>query len=985
MSSTAEASTTDNSKTPAQLLAEQHAGHHVTVEDEVDQDDIDHPPPSHGETPATTATNGANGLMSAKAAGKQKEKPTVLDTQDEEAFPTLGAATKPSTKAPGWGAKGTFKSPASPALSSGASTPSLRPTGPQPAVGAVSLPNQSRDYFDIEIGDIDKKKPIEKVLADVKRKYKVTSGVQEINAGKTRRFYAEGPSKQLVRQALMDISKAISVEQRIKIPIPASASPVVIGKGGANIRQMEQEHGVRINIERDPKPPTANPDDPRIDVVEVRGDAAATRIVQAKISEMVKRNQPKVNIPLREIPPEFYPFLASRHAAEMERLQRDRELNIRIPEYSTWQAQAPPRSAGPNARPTFVPHGDSHIILSGEQEAAMEAKAEIEAIVKQLEQQLILEELTIEQALHPHIVGERGMDPVQFLEQTGCALILPPHHEEIDEVHIIGPADRIAEGQKLAMELMDKKHNRPFDLRKQYADAPHGPERHSRALARYLQQKALEREFMNSHNSEIVFPVHPNAAPSWAVISDDSQKAVAARNELTKIASAFPTSRIQLVEMDSFYHPHIEDMFAEQLQNDHGVIMIVPEDDNDHVVLVYEGPTQEGPFTLPRQRPTSPEQREFERALQAAQEFLLGGIPTGKITASEFPIPPKHHDRVERFVRNQPQPPNGSFPVQVDFGQPRGKRAAARQQAPQNVTLRGPSPDDIENLRKQIEAFLLEVEQDEKERDYVTTCDFPEKFVNKLVGKNGANIKALREKHDVEIDTREAGKVKIQGPEKKAEACKQEIIKLGKTFEDEVSYSILVDPKFHGELIGKNGENLTKLQSRVDNLVRIDFPRNTRGTETSDNASEVGAPSQRQAPNEIRIRGPKAKADKVREELLSYTQHLQDNSHEATVSVHKDQVRSLIGRGGSELEKLRAETGAAIDVPNKADGERVTITIKGAKPSVDKAKQEIQKRSKAFDSVVTRTITVDRKHHRDLIGSKGKSSCIRSAYVFVLI
>lgn len=971
MASTVEASAAENSKTPAQLLAEQHALHHATVEDTDDEDDIEHPAPSHSEPAAEAATNGTNGTMSAKAAGKQKEKPTVLDTQDEEAFPTLGTATKTSAKAPGWGVKGSLKTPATPPLSSGASTPSLRPAGPQTGLGAVNLPGTNRDHFDIEIGEIDKKKSIEKVLADVKRKYRVTTGVQEINAGKARRFYAEGPQRAQVRQALMDISKAISVEQRLSIPIPASASPIIIGKGGANIRQWEQEHGVKINIERDQRPPSTGSEDPRVDVVEVRGDAAATRVVKQKIVDMVKRNQPKINLPMRGIPPEFYPFLAGRHAAEIEQLQQDRDLDIRIPKYHQWQAQAPPRAA-PGARPTFVPHGDSHIVLSGEQEAATQAKAAIEQLVRQLEEELSLQEHPAEQALHPHIVGERGMDPAEFLERTGCAIVVPPNHEETDEIHIIGPEDRIPEAVQLLDQLMAQKHNRPVDLRKQFANAPHGPERHSRALARYLQQKALEREFMNAHDSEIFFPANPNAAPNWAVVSSDAQKAVSARNDLMKIASAFPTSRIQLVQTDPFYHPHIEDMFAQQLQQDHGVVMIVPENDDDHIVLVYEGPPQEGPFTLPRQRPTSPEQREFERALQAAQEFLLGSIPTSDITATELPVPSQHHDRVERFVRNQQQTPAGTFPVQVDFGPQRERRSAHPQQAPQNITLRGPSQEDIEALRQQIEAFLVEVERDEKERDYVTTCDFPEKFVNKLVGKNGANIRALREKHDVEIDVREAGKVKIQGPQKKAEACKQEIIKLGKTFEDEVSYSIMVDPKFHGELIGKSGENLTKLQARVDNLVRIDFPRVSRGGDASDNVSEAGGPGQRQAPNEIRIRGPKAKADKVREELLSYTQHLQDTSHEATVSVHRDQVRSLIGRGGSELEKLRAETGAAVDVPNKADGERVTITIKGAKASVDKARQEIQKRSKAFDSIVTRTIMVDRKHHRDLIGSKGK-------------
>jgi len=969
MASTADAST---EKTPAQLLAEQHAAHHATVEEVPDEEDVAHPPPSHSAEGEATPNTATNGIMSTKAAGKQKEKPSVLDTHDEEAFPSLGPAPKAATatQAPGWGSKGSLKTSASPALS-GTSTPG-RPASRDPAAGAVNLPSANRDYIDVRKEDINKAAPIQKVLADAKKKYRVNTGMQEISAGQAHRFFAEGPQRAQVRQALLDISKAVSLEKDIKIQIPASVSSSIIGRAGANIKKWEAQHGVRINIKRDPRGPSNDPTDPRIDVVEVKGDSASVNDVEYKIAAIVKENQPKVTLPLRDFAPEFYPFLAGRHAADMQKLQQDNDLNINIPQYHTWQAQPPPRPAA-GGRPQFVPHGDSHIMLSGEQEQVMQAKAQLEALRQQLEQELMLEELTCEQVLHPYIVGPRGMDPLEFLEQTGCAIILPPGHEETDDIHIVGPADRIEDGRNLAEQLMAQKYNRPVDLTKQFANAPQGPERHSRALAQYLQRKALERDFMSQHNSEIVFPQHANAAPSWSVISSDQQKAVSAKNDLMKIAQAFPTSRIQLVDMDPFYHPHIGDMYSQQLQDEHGVFMVVPDNEDEPVVFVYEGPAQEGPFSLPRQRPTSPEQQEFERALQAAQQYLLGAIPSQQISASEVPVPRKHHDRVRRHVRNEQERASAPFPVQIDFGEPRAQRPRGQQQAPENISLRGPSESDIEALRKSIEQFLVEVEQDEKERDYTTECPFPQKFVKNLVGKNGANIKALREKHDVEIDTREDGKVKIQGPQKKAEACKAEIIRLGKQYEDEVSYSIKVDPKFHGELIGKSGENLNKLQNKVNKEVRIDFPRVSRTGDVSDNVSEAGGPQARQAPDEIRIRGPRAKADKVRDELLSLTQYLQDNSYSATVSVHKDQIRSLIGRGGAELERLRGETGAQIDVPNKPEGERVTVTIKGPKASVDKAKQEIASKSKAFDAVVTETITVDRKHHRDLIGSKGSN------------
>jgi polyribonucleotide nucleotidyltransferase len=290
----------------------------------------------------------------------------------------------------------------------------------------------------------------------------------------------------------------------------------------------------------------------------------------------------------------------------------------------------------------------------------------------------------------------------------------------------------------------------------------------------------------------------------------------------------------------------------------------------------------------------------------------------------------------------------------------------------EKVYLRGPSESDIAVLRQKIEDFLQEAEQDEKERDYTTNFAFPTQYNKNLIGKQGANINALREKHDVEIDTREDGKVTIKGPQKKAEACKAEIQRLAKQWEDEVNFAIKVEPKYHGMLVGKNGENLQKIQSRVDNAVRIDFPKAAKVSDDTSVASGEAGAHRGQAHDEIRIRGPRAKAERVRDELLSLHQYLVDNSQIATVSVAQGQVAFLIGRRGQEMEKLRADTGAQIDIP-KADGsDRVTIQIKGTKQQVEKARQEIQKRSKAFDDVVTRNLKVDRKHHRALIGTGGK-------------
>ena len=82
------------------------------------------------------------------------------------------------------------------------------------------------------------------------------------------------------------------------------------------------------------------------------------------------------------------------------------------------------------------------------------------------------------------------------------------------------------------------------------------------------------------------------------------------------------------------------------------------------------------------------------------------------------------------------------------------------------------------------------------------------------------------------------------------------------------------------------------------------------------------------------------------------------------------------------MEKLRAETGAQIDIPKSDGSERVIIQLKGTKQQVDKAKAELQKRSKSFDAIVTRTLEVDKKHHKTWIGGGGEQAVTYQLCIF---
>jgi predicted PilT family ATPase len=287
-------------------------------------------------------------------------------------------------------------------------------------------------------------------------------------------------------------------------------------------------------------------------------------------------------------------------------------------------------------------------------------------------------------------------------------------------------------------------------------------------------------------------------------------------------------------------------------------------------------------------------------------------------------------------------------------------------------------------LASKVNAFIAQEVEDDKERGFTMSFDFPQKHANQLIGKNGTNIRELRQKFDVDIQV-DNGKVELKGPKAKSEAAKSHITALGKQWADEATHTLKIEPKYHRELIGAQGAQINKLQTRYK--VQIHFPRSARpgkdDQSVADGASEGGAKNARrsQAEDEVVVRGPSKGADEARDEILSLLQYLKDNSHSATISVQQSQIPSLIGQGGKGMDELRQLTGAKIDVPGSRDTKdpsgQVEIQIKGTKAQVAQAKKLIEEKKQVFDQTVSKTLEVDKKYHSALIGGGGElpSNC----------
>ena len=217
---------------------------------------------------------------------------------------------------------------------------------------------------------------------------------------------------------------------------------------------------------------------------------------------------------------------------------------------------------------------------------------------------------------------------------------------------------------------------------------------------------------------------------------------------------------------------------------------------------------------------------------------------------------------------------------------------------------RGPSAL-VNELVAKLEAFVVEQEQDDLERGYTVSFDFPQKYANFLIGKRGENINKLREEFDVDIKV-ENGKVEVKGPKAKADATRMRIINMGKKLEDETAHVLKIPAQYHRELIGQRGNQVNRLQDRYS--VRVQFPRATVNDDIAETGSDAGAGARpnrsQQAADEVLVKGPSKGADSARDEILSLLQWVIDHGHSATISVAQNQVASLIGQRGREMDEL---------------------------------------------------------------------------------
>lgn len=228
-----------------------------------------------------------------------------------------------------------------------------------------------------------------------------------------------------------------------------------------------------------------------------------------------------------------------------------------------------------------------------------------------------------------------------------------------------------------------------------------------------------------------------------------------------------------------------------------------------------------------------------------------------------------------------------------------------------------------------------------------------------IIGKGGVNIKKIREQTGAQINipnipdanSQNSDIITIEGSDEAIAGAEHEldqIIKKAIEKETQVSKDLIIEQRFHRQLIGTKGENIKEIRDKFN--VFITFP---------DSSSKS---------DKVSIRGPSAQdVENCYKHLSQLNKKLISDNYRLELPVNKQMLKFIIGREGSSIRKIRSETETKIELPAE-DSTSNTIVISGEKSKVEKAKQMIQKIEKDELSLVQVDIIIPKKFHGSIQG-----------------
>merc|ERR1711970_1353979 len=267
------------------------------------------------------------------------------------------------------------------------------------------------------------------------------------------------------------------------------------------------------------------------------------------------------------------------------------------------------------------------------------------------------------------------------------------------------------------------------------------------------------------------------------------------------------------------------------------------------------------------------------------------------------------------------------------------------------IKVDGP-PDEVEKARIELESQASTL---------IKTMAFADikvdaKYHKHIIGKGGSTINKIKSETDVTINIPDTDSgvtvIRIEGNKAGVEKASKELNGMVDKMENEKEKDLIIENRFHRQLIGPKGENIEKIRKDFVN-VQISFP-------------DLGVKS-----DIVKLRGPKKDVDDCSKYFNKLTKEMTESSYQVKVPIFKQFHKYVIGKGGANIRRIRDETDTKIDLPDSgSDSDMITIT--GKKENVNKAVIQVQQIQSEMANITTKEIKIPAKIHNTVFGAGGK-------------
>lgn len=888
-------------------------------------------------TPAEIIAARINGLdLSAQNEAPKVSKPAVSQTpktfsiNDENAFPVLGGGAKNgngNSASSSWGPNLNARP------TSAASAASLKSNSP-----GVLRTSTVQEAFSLDAEDqLNVARPeFVKILTAIKASTSAGIECTSSQHTKKRTFLITGKPEQ-VKQAKRLVIKKLSKPIVSTFLIPAKVRSRVIGAQGRNLKPIIQQTEVKIeigNLDKSVSPEPVNDDDDlfaqTVPVV-LEGDAESCKIAKSLIMEIVKEEtknaQTKIVVDER-----LKPFIAN-----LVKLVADKYEGVEI------------------TAPLFGSSSTSIIIL-GARDGVISAKDEISQLLATFDKQLVVESVNIPKSKHQFLpVG-------QILEEDNVFIKIPT---DDGEVQFIGERSKIASAKEKARQTTSQYKVESLDMSK----AHKGNLAHVRAVASMLQKYGVFEQIATEYGLEI-------KAPSDAILADESNTMIPVEiivNSNTHDAETIKNCRRAVVAAVNAISPSITKVIVdidpfftgaaiEVLDAFNGVKHVVL---GDTITLFSANEASEGDDFDDFDDLSLEGLVEADRALNPFRSLQEGLVTEVMNIASAD----------QKYISG----PNGStlkaVLSQFDSNAVQVKlHANASGNSPDEVFIKG-FARDVPKIKKEFEEILLEVSESSKNGGYSTTVNVPAFILARLIGKGGSNIKEIVDEFGIELnvinenknidktDKQATVEISIKGLKRSAEAAKSKVSALAKKLADDTIVKLRIENQFHKRISGPRFTSIDRLRKKYN--VVILFPSDKLQSDAPQNKDE------------ITIRGLSRNVAKAQEELMQLYQFEKENGFKTSLQIPKAAIGKVIGKNGSNIEDISAATGTELLFKDRLEeDEFAEVDIVGSKAGLKEATEKIQSIIEEVVNTITKTLKVDRKYMRDIVGQNG--SMLRS-------